>query len=145
MERKPRPTVDLHASCACGAVAVTARGMVRSMFQCACEDCQRASGGGHASIAIFNASDVTITGETRSFTTTANSGATMTRRFCPNCGTPIAGQSGRAADKLNLPVGLFGADTGWFTPNQLIFARSHRDWDMIAAELPQHGTYRGEE
>ncbi len=41
-----------------------------------------------------------------------------------------------------LPVGLFGAETDWFAPNQLIFARSHRDWDAIAEELPQHETYR---
>ena len=43
-----------------------------------------------------------------------------------------------------LPAGLFGADADWFAPNQLIFARSHRDWDVIAAELPQHATYRDE-
>ena len=41
-----------------------------------------------------------------------------------------------------LPVGLFGADAAWFVPNQLIFARSHREWDPIAADLPRHDTYR---
>ena len=41
-----------------------------------------------------------------------------------------------------LPVGLFGADTEWFVPNQLIFARSHRDWDLVSPDLPWHETYR---
>ena len=41
-----------------------------------------------------------------------------------------------------LPAGLFGVATDWYVPSQLIFARSHRDWDVIAAELPRHQTYR---
>jgi hypothetical protein len=42
-----------------------------------------------------------------------------------------------------LPVGLFGAAAAdWYAPNQLIFARSHRDWDLVDAALPQHDTYR---
>lgn len=46
---------------------------------------------------------------------------------------------------MMLPAGLFGTATqGWFAPNQLIFARSHREWDTIAADIPQHATYRGE-
>jgi hypothetical protein len=46
---------------------------------------------------------------------------------------------------LMLPVGLFGGDAAeWYLPNQLIFARSHRDWDLVPAELPQHQTYRDE-
>ena len=41
-----------------------------------------------------------------------------------------------------MPVGFFGAGADWFVPSQLIFARSHRDWDLIPADLPQHATYR---
>ena len=42
-----------------------------------------------------------------------------------------------------LPVGpVRRAGSDWYVPNQLIFARSHRDWDAIADDLPQHATYR---
>ena len=54
----------------------------------------------------------------------------------------IAARSSRAEQLLMLPAGLFGGQTEWYAPNQLIFARSHRDWDEIAADLPQHDTYR---
>ncbi len=112
------------------------------MLLCSCEDCQKASGTGHSAIAIFAARDVAIAGETRTFERAAASGATLARSFCPICGTPLAGRSSRWPDALLLPVGLFGAESGWFRPSQLIFARSHRDWDTLAADLPRYETYR---
>ena len=39
-------------------------------------------------------------------------------------------------------IGFFGPQAGWFNPSQLIFARSHRDWDVIADHLPRHARYR---
>jgi len=143
MERAPRPIVDLAAECACGAVHLTFAGKVLSMFMCSCDDCQRASGTGHSTIVLARPSDVKVTGETRSFSRPSDSGATLTRSFCPECGTPILARSSRAPDVLMLPAGFFGSATaGWYVPNQLIFARSHRDWDEIAANLPRHATYR---
>jgi hypothetical protein len=112
------------------------------MFMCSCLDCQRASGTGHATVAIAAAADVTVTGATASFTRPSDSGADFTRYFCPRCATPLYGTSSRRTDVIMLPVGLFGDQTSWYAPNQLIFARSHRDWDMIAEGLPQHDTYR---
>ncbi len=144
MDRKPRPVVDLTAQCACGQVSLRFAGKVLSMFICSCEDCQRATGTGHSCVALARPADVTVTGEVRAFARPANSGATLTRSFCPNCGTPLFARSSRAAEVLMLPIGLFGAAAEWYLPNQLIFARSHRDWDMIPAELPQHQTYRDE-
>ena len=143
MERKPRPVVDLTAQCACGAVSVRFAGKVLSMFMCSCEDCQRSTGAGHSAIVLARPADVTVAGATKSFARPANSGATLTRHFCPNCGTPLYAQSSRAGEVLMLPVGLFGAaGAEWYVPNQLIFARSHRDWDLIDPSLPRHQTYR---
>jgi hypothetical protein len=142
MSERPRPTVDLSASCACGAVTVTVKGPVYSMLLCSCEDCQKASGTGHAAIFITDPSSLTVEGETKSFAVTADSRATMTRYFCPVCGTRLYGRSSRAERSVMLPVGLFGNDTEWFVPTQLIFARTHRDWDTIDAALPRQATYR---
>lgn len=145
METSPRPRVDLKASCACGAVCVAVNGPIHAMFMCSCEDCQKATGTGHSATAMASPSDVVVTGETRSFARPAASGATLTRYFCPQCGTPLFGKSSRAPGAVMLPVGLFGAAAAeWFRPNQLIFSRSHREWDEIARSLPRHETYRYE-
>lgn len=142
MANARHPDIALSARCACGAVTVGFTGTVRSMFFCACEDCQKASGSGHAAVALVDVADLAITGDTRSFARPADSGATFTRHFCPDCASPLYGTSSRAPHAAMLPVGLFGPHTDWFVPSQLIFARSHRDWDMVAADLPRHATYR---
>lgn len=142
MSERVRPVVDLHATCACGAVDVAVKGTVYSMFMCACEDCQKATGTGHSSVFVTDPSALSVTGETRSFSRPAASGATFTQTFCPACGTPLYGRSSRAERSVMIPAGLFGRDTSWFAPTQLIFARSHREWDAIAEGLPRHQTYR---
>ncbi|MEO5806842.1 GFA family protein [Devosia sp.] len=134
--------LDLTAGCACGAVTVTLKGQVQSMLLCSCRDCQRATGTGHSSVAMFKAADVSISGPAKSYARTADSGAIFTRHFCPQCGTPLYGSSSRAPDRLLVPAGLFGDAADWFAPNQLIFARSHHGWDVIDPDLPQHERYR---
>ncbi len=145
MATPPKPEIDATAACACGQVTVRVAGRVRSMFLCSCEDCQRSTGTGHSTVALVAIGDLTVTGEPRSFARPAHSGATLTRWFCPSCGTPLYARSSRAEGLAMLPVGLFGAAAGWFAPNQLIFARSHHDWDVVDDHLPRHATYRDEE
>ena len=137
-----KPQIDVSARCACGQVTLGVSGRIKSMFMCSCEDCQRATGTGHATVALVAIGDLAVTGPTASFGRAAHSGATLTRWFCPTCGTPLYARSSRAPDLAMLPVGLFGADSGWFAPKQLIFARSHRTWDLVDPELPWHDTYR---
>lgn len=145
MASRLQPEIALSERCACGAVTVRVAGRVRSMFLCSCEDCQRATGTGHATVALISSDDLEVTGETRSFARPAHSGATLTRWFCPNCGTPLYAKSSRAEGLAMLPVGLFGPGAGWFSPSQLIFARSHHAWDVVDDPLPRHATYRDEE
>lgn len=145
MERKPRPTVDIEARCACGAVSLRLSGTVRGMFLCACTACQKSTGTGHSTAVLATRDDVTITGDVTVFSRPANSGALFTRHFCPVCGTPLHARSSRAPDMLILPAGFFARDTAWFVPNQLIFARSHNEWDTVPADLPRYQTYRDEE
>jgi hypothetical protein len=142
MASSDHPDIDLTTHCDCGAVTLTARGRVVSMFQCACDNCQRASGSGHSSVALLEADAVAVTGETKTYSRTADSGAIFTRHFCPECATTLYAHSSRARGLRILPVGLFSGQNDWFTPNQLIFARSHRHWDLVAAHLPRYDSYR---
>lgn len=142
MSSSARPQVDITASCACGAVSLAVRGQIAAMLMCACQDCQRASGTGHSTVALVPSPALTVTGRTKGFDRPSDSGATFTRHFCPDCGTPLFGQSSRAPDIRMIAVGFFVGQNDWFAPNQLIFARSHQAWDLIADHLPRHNTYR---
>lgn len=142
MSSPKRPTIDVTARCACDRVQMSVRGPVVSMLMCSCLDCQRATGSGHASVALVPAEALTVTGDNKAFDRPSDSGATFTRYFCPECGTPLYGHSSRAPDIRMVAVGFFAGQNDWYEPNQLIFARSRQAWDLIADHLPQHQTYR---
>jgi hypothetical protein len=137
-----RPTIDIAARCACGATGMSIRGPVLSMLLCSCLDCQKATGSGHSAVALVPASALVVDGVHKSHARTAESGATFERHFCPACGTPLFGQSSRAEGMRMIPVGFFAGASEWFEPGQLIFARSHQAWDLVADHLPRHQTYR---
>lgn len=142
MSETHRLTLNQSASCACGQVTLSLAGRVLSMFLCACLECQKASGTGHAEVVLARRETVTLTGPRTHYARPAASGATFTREFCPACGAPILGHSSRAPEIFMIPVGLFAPDNAWFAPNQVIFARSHQAWDTIADHLPRHQTYK---
>jgi len=136
------PQVDVTGTCMCGRVRLSVQGPVLWMFMCSCRDCQRATGTGHATAAMVSADALTVDGEVASFDSSSDSGATFTRHFCPGCGNPLFGKSSRAPDMRMIAVGFFAGQNGWFAPGELIFARSHQEWDRIADDLPRHERYR---
>jgi Uncharacterized conserved protein len=138
------PDLHLTAACDCGAVTLTVAGQPVSMFQCACINCQKVSGSGHSSVVLFPVPSVRVTGATKSHVRPADSGATFTRHFCPECGTTVFAESSRAPAFRIVPAGIFAGQNEWFAPNQLIFSRSRANWDMIEAHLPGHEAYRTE-
>jgi hypothetical protein len=134
--------IDLSGNCDCGAVTVHVSGRALSMFQCSCQNCQRVSGSGHSSAILLPAGAVRITGSIKTYSRPADSGATFTRDFCPECGTTVAAQSSRALSLRILPAGLFAGRNEWFEPTQLIFSRRHPHWDLVADHLPRYDSYR---
>lgn len=138
------PQLDLTATCDCGAVTLSVKAAAISMFQCSCLNCQKVSGSGHSSVTLVPADGIKVVGATKTFVRPAESGAKFTRHFCPECGTTLYGQSSRAPAFRILPAGLFAGQNDWFAPNQLIFARSHQEWDHIAEHIARHDAYRPE-
>lgn len=144
MDKPNRPVIEVSARCACGQIGLSVAGKVASMFMCSCLDCQRATGTGHSTVVLVPSANLHVEGVTKTYARPADSGATFTRHFCPECGTPLYGQSSRAPDLRMMPAGFFAGQNDWFAPNQLIFARSRQEWDLVADHLPQHITYREE-
>ncbi len=93
-------------------------------------------------MALFKANTVSISGQTKAFEVIANSGATVSRHFCPECGTPVFGATSRSPHLLLVPAGLVEDNDSWYQPSLLIFARTRRHWDMIDTALPQYQTYK---
>lgn len=105
------------------------------MGQCHCKDCQRASGTGHMSLAFFKREDVEITGETRSFASTADSGNINTRYFCPACGGRVYGENSARPGFIGISVGACD-DNAWFQPQRVVYIKDKPAWDVTATDIP---------
>jgi hypothetical protein len=105
------------------------------MAQCHCKDCQRASGGGHMSLAFFKADDVEIKGETASFSAKADSGNINTRHFCPKCGSRVYGENSARPGLVGLSVGCVD-DNNWFKPAAIVYAKDRPAWDKTSTDIP---------
>jgi hypothetical protein len=133
---------NVETACVCQAVKVKISGKPRTTMLCACEDCQKASGTGHSALALFADDDTQISGTTKCFSVTAESGAEVKRHFCPEYGTPIFGQTNRVPGHKLLPVSMLGDQKANYAPRSMIFARSHLPWDVVDADLPAFEKYK---
>ena len=131
-----QPDVDAAGGCQCGAVRFAVKGRPIRMAQCHCRDCQQASGTGHMSNAIFRAEDVTVAGRTASYASAADSGNTLTRHFCPVCGSRLFLVTSARPDMMVMAAGAFD-DSRWFRPQVVLFTKRRPAWDLIDETVPQ--------
>ena len=121
--------------CLCGAVRYTVTGEPKRMAQCHCKDCQRASGTGHMSLAMFAEEDVSVEGELGEYAVTADSGNINTREFCPKCGSRVFSRNSGRPGIRNVAVGT-ADDTSWFEPQAIVYASGRASWDVTGEGIP---------
>lgn len=121
--------------CLCGKVSYTISAAPRVMSQCHCDDCRKATGTGHASNAFFKESDVQIKGETSHYVSVADSGSSITRYFCPVCGSPLFGTLSGLKNVLAVAVGTLN-DSSWFKPSAIVYNKRKPQWDFMDESIP---------
>jgi hypothetical protein len=121
--------------CRCGAIRyeITAEPMLAG--QCQCLDCQRETGGGHASFIAVPADALKLTGTPRFYESKADSGNTVRRSFCPTCGSPVAGASSGMPGMTTIPAGSLD-DPGLFKPQFVVYTSRGHAWDLVDPTLP---------
>jgi hypothetical protein len=120
--------------CLCGACAYEIDGEPVVVAHCHCLDCQRLSGAGHSTGAMFASDGVRLSGPVRSYDLAGDSGATVTRLFCPDCGSPLFGRNSGMPGFMTVTLGTLDDPSG-LEPQVAIFARSRRTWDVMDAGL----------
>jgi len=80
----------LSGGCACGSIRYECSERPIVQLICHCRDCQRASGSAYAAVLIVPSDRVTFRGtEPKYYAVKADSGRTMERGFCSDCGSPV--------------------------------------------------------
>ena len=126
--------------CLCGAVRYEVTQPPIVTYTCHCIACQRLTGSAFSSALIVAAEACCFAGaEPRSFQRPADSGRTVTRWVCAECGTWIC----NGAKPGTAPPGTFVAvragtldDTSWLRPSVHFWTRSAHPW----VRLPKQDT-----
>ncbi len=123
----------LSGHCYCGAVNFEASGAPIWVGHCHCESCRHASGSVMTSFATYHHDKVVFTGEMPTRFPTDDG---VVRSFCGQCGSPIAYESTRQENQIDLHLGLFD-DLEQITPQNHTFYDEKASWLKADEHLPK--------
>jgi len=121
--------------CACGTIRYEIAAEPMLAAHCRCRDCQRATGTGHSSFMLFAESAMRMTGKPKYRDGKALSGNTVSRGFCPDCGSPLIARSSGYPGTITVAPGSLD-DPSRFKPQMVLFAASGQPWDHHDPALP---------
>jgi len=122
--------------CACGAVTARIEGEPLGIRLCWCRECQQVAAGSATSNAVFQVKDIALNGELAHHSNVAASGNTLSKHFCPTCGTAVFGQSSARTHLASIRLGFLDPGHG-LRPDTTIWVSEAPDWAVIDPDLPQ--------
>lgn len=118
--------------CLCGQLRFEARGEPRWVAYCHCASCRRHTASPVTCFANFKSDQVAFRGERAAF----RSSPGVTRSHCARCGTPIAYETEKRADEIDLYLNAFD-EPERFEPQGHAFFEERIPWFDIRDELPR--------
>lgn len=125
----------LTGGCLCGAVRYEIAAEPIMAGFCHCLSCQKLSGAGRAMQVLVPKAALSIQGQTSAYRWTADSGNTVTTRFCPNCGSPLFGESNGMANAVAVRAVSLD-DPSAVSPQMTVFTKRAQPWDHVETSLP---------
>jgi hypothetical protein len=126
-------TTPRTGGCLCGAVRYEINAEPAMQAVCHCSHCQKQAGSAFSTIVGVPEAAVTITkGAPRSYIDHGESGKTVERQFCGNCGSPLFSLVEVAPGMTFIKSGTLD-DTSFFSPAMHLWTRSKQDWVDIGA------------
>ena len=133
-------TVPFTGGCACSAVRYECSTEPILPRNCHCRDCQRAAGGPYAPLLSVPVDALRITERALRYADTqGNSGNTVSRGFCTECGCTVVGRA-EAFPEIVSVVAASLDDPSWFRPAFALFTSSAQPWDFLDPEVRKFET-----
>lgn len=129
-------TAPYTGQCACGQVRLRIESEPLALRQCWCRQCQQVAAGSPTNNALFAAEGFHIEGTLHSHAYVAASGNTLTRRFCPDCGTPVLSGSSARPNVRVVRLGMLEPGHG-LRPTMAIWTEEAPDWAAIDPAMEQ--------
>jgi len=121
--------------CACSDVRYACSEAPRLVGHCHCEDCRRSSGTGHTTHVIVDEAAFQITGPLATYERAGDSGETVTRAFCPRCGSQIFARYAVRQGTVHVRASSLD-DAAKLSPGLIVYASRQLAWDVMDPSLP---------
>jgi hypothetical protein len=128
--------VSVGGGCLCGAVRYEISAAPITSRVCWCRLCQRIGAGSGTVNVCFATAAVTIHGALSDYVSTADSGNTMHRRFCPGCGVHLFSEAEARPHLIFVRAGTLD-DPEIGKPLASIWLAQAPTWACIDDELPR--------
>lgn len=125
----------IEGGCLCGSVRYSADVEPGFVAVCHCTDCQRFTGSAFVTVVAIAACAFTLTGVLKTFTKKGDTGKSISRRFCPECGSGIVNEVDALPGMAMVHAGSLD-DRSWLKPQSQIFCDSAQPWVHLGGELP---------
>lgn len=126
----------LSGECLCGNISYSCSEEPVMAGHCQCTDCQRISGTGHISSIAVPRGSLLIEGSLSFHEKQAESGNTVRRGFCPQCGSHIYAENDGFPQFEFIRAGSLH-DPEMFKPSMVVYTSSGASWDYLDPELPK--------
>ncbi len=126
---------EFEGGCLCGKVRFTGNDN-QGGGHCYCDDCRRASGTSHCSHMIVAESEFSVSGEMNFFDKSADSGNSVSRGFCPECGSAVFSRNSGMPGLVFVRASSLD-DSAVFSPTMIVYASRAPEWSNPMAELPK--------
>jgi hypothetical protein len=131
-------TEIIHGGCLCGFVRYEYTGDLGGSSYCHCNDCRRATGGPYTVGVLAMLEHLSITsGQTKSYTSIADSGRKIQREFCPDCGSPLFTKAEACPDLVFLKAGCLDKPEV-INPSKHTWIQCAVPWAYIKEDLPAY-------
>ena len=123
-------------SCLCGSVRYETEAQPLTARACWCRLCQTIGAGGPTVNVAFPTEGMRITGDLRDYSSVADSGNRMHRRFCPVCGTHMFSEAEARPHLIFVRAGTLD-DPGIARPEMTIWTSEAPAWACFDPDLPR--------
>ena len=121
--------------CLCGAITYEVSSDPINVRNCHCDDCRKATGASFATNVFVKLEDLTITKGTQStYQHSADSGNTLTKEFCPECGSQLFGHNSAKPGIRGVRVGSID-DASFVRPSENLYCSRALPFTHLADDL----------
>ena len=132
-----QPQARHAGGCLCGAIRYRVNAPLTALRVCHCTHCQKNTGSGASVNVVVAGADFALTkGTPKQFTTRADSGRTLYRYFCGDCGSPLYAHRDTGTERIVVKAGTLD-DTSGLKITAHIWTSSRRPWSHIDPDTEQ--------